>query len=113
MWSMPTVARHAPRPGTRKPLYLSATLALAVEALLLAGVGAWLIQPRISAPRRSEPMTITLTPPTAQAPKRARRRRSRSHHRLRRTPPPHRTPRRPNPLPHQRSFPSGACRREF
>ncbi|MFP3567412.1 TonB family protein [Paraburkholderia sp. SIMBA_030] len=69
MSSMPTVAQHALRPGTRKPLYMSATLALAVEALLLAGVGAWLIHPRISAPRRPEPMTITLAPPAAQAPK--------------------------------------------
>ncbi|MFL9932467.1 TonB family protein [Paraburkholderia sp. RL18-103-BIB-C] len=69
MSSMPTVAQHAPHPGTRKPLYMSATLALAVEALLLAGVGAWLIHPRISAPRRPEPMTITLAPPAAQAPK--------------------------------------------
>ncbi|MFL9987992.1 energy transducer TonB [Paraburkholderia sediminicola] len=67
MSSMPTVAQHAPHPGTRKPLYMSATLALAVEALLLAGVGAWLIHPRISAPRRPEPMTITLAPPAAQA----------------------------------------------
>ena len=69
MSSMPTVAQHAPRPGTRKPLYISATLALAVEALLLAGVGAWLIHARISAPRQPEPMTITLAPPAAQAPK--------------------------------------------
>lgn len=69
MSSMPTVAQHAPHPGARKPLYMSATLALAVEALLLAGVGAWLTHPRISAPRRPEPMTITLAPPTAQAPK--------------------------------------------
>jgi periplasmic protein TonB len=69
MSSMPTVAQHAPHPGTLKPVYMSATLALAVEALLVAGVGAWLIHPRISAPRRPEPMTITLAPPAAQAPK--------------------------------------------
>jgi protein TonB len=73
MSSMPTVTQHAPHPGTRKPLslYRSATLALAVEVLLLAGVGAWLIHPRISAPRRPEPMTITLAPPAAQAPQHA------------------------------------------
>jgi periplasmic protein TonB len=69
MWSMPTVAQRAPHPGTRKPLYMSATLALAVEALLLAGVGGWLIHPRTAAPRRPEPMTITLAPPATQAPK--------------------------------------------
>ena len=68
MWSMPTVAQRAPHPGTRKPLYMSATLALAVEALLLAGVGGWLIHPRTAAPRRPEPMAITLAPPAAQAP---------------------------------------------
>ena len=69
MWSMPTVAQRAPHPGTRKPLYMSATLALAVEALLLAGVGGWLIHPRTAAQRRPELMTITLAPPAAQAPK--------------------------------------------
>ncbi|MEW9581691.1 TonB family protein [Paraburkholderia sp. DGU8] len=69
MSSLPTAAQHAPHPGTRKPIYMSATLALAVEALLLAGVGAWLTHPRISAPSRHEPMTITLAPPAAQAPK--------------------------------------------
>jgi protein TonB len=69
MWSMPTVAQRAPHLGTRKPLYMSATFALAVEALLLAGVGGWLIHPRTAAPRRPEPMTITLAPPAAQAPK--------------------------------------------
>jgi protein TonB len=68
MWSMPTVAQRAPHPGTRKPLYMSATLALAVEALLLAGVGGWLIHPRTAAPRRPEPMVITLAPPATQAP---------------------------------------------
>jgi protein TonB len=69
MSSMPTAAQHAPHPGTRKPIYMSAALALAVEALLLAGVGAWLTHPRISATSRHEPMTITLAPPAAQAPK--------------------------------------------
>ncbi|HEX3381351.1 MAG TPA: TonB family protein [Paraburkholderia sp.] len=63
MSSMPTVARRAPHFGTRKPLYLSAALALAVEALLLAGVGAWLIRPHGAVPKRPEPMTITLAPP--------------------------------------------------
>ncbi|MGF6970777.1 protein TonB [Paraburkholderia sp. WC7.3g] len=69
MSSMPTDAQRAPDVGTRAPLYVSAMLALAVEALLLAGVGAWLIHPRISAPRQPEPMTITLASPAAPAPK--------------------------------------------
>ncbi|CAB3807887.1 hypothetical protein LMG28614_06691 [Paraburkholderia ultramafica] len=69
MSSMPTDAQRAPHVGTRAPLYVSAVLALAVEALLLAGVGAWLIHPRITAPRQPEPMTITLAPPAVPVPK--------------------------------------------
>ncbi|SIT49791.1 TonB family protein [Paraburkholderia piptadeniae] len=69
MSSMPTVAQRASHSGTRKPLYASAALALAVEALLLAGVGAWLIRPPIAAPKRPEPMTITLAPSAVPAQK--------------------------------------------
>ncbi|MEX3934039.1 TonB family protein [Paraburkholderia phymatum] len=67
MSSMPTVTQHASHSGARKPLYTSAVLALAVETLLLAGVGAWLIRPHIAAPRRPEPMTIALAPPALAA----------------------------------------------
>lgn len=63
MASTIAAAQRMPRSGTRKPLYLSAMLALAVEALLLAGVGMWLIHPRPDAPKRPEPVTITLAPP--------------------------------------------------
>ncbi|HTH60575.1 MAG TPA: TonB family protein [Paraburkholderia sp.] len=56
------VGQRAPRPGTHKPLVTSAAIALAVEALLLAGVGGWLIRPHVAVPARTEPMTITLAP---------------------------------------------------
>jgi protein TonB len=55
------VGQRAARPGTRKPLVRSALLALAIEALLLAGVGAWVVGRRVVAPARPpEPMIITL-----------------------------------------------------
>lgn len=62
------VGQRASHPGTRKPLYASAALALAIEALLLVGVGAWLLHPHVAPTRRPEPMTITLAP-MAPAPK--------------------------------------------
>jgi protein TonB len=61
------VGQRASRPGTRKPLVTSALLALPIEALLLAGVGMWVVGRRVVAPvRPPEPMTITLA---AAAPK--------------------------------------------
>jgi protein TonB len=69
MSSMPIIAQRAPRPFTCRPLYLSAALALAVELLLLVGVGGWLIHPHIAAQRQPEPITITLTRPAVHAPK--------------------------------------------
>jgi protein TonB len=59
------VGQRAPHPGTPKhhPLATSAALALAVEALLFAGAGLWLIHPHLATPRRRpEPMVITLAP---------------------------------------------------
>ena len=58
------VGQRAARPGPHRSLYASAALALAVEVLLLAGVGAWLIRPQFAPPpRRAEPMTLALAPP--------------------------------------------------
>jgi len=62
MSSMPSVAPRAPPSRTRRPLYTSAAIALAIEAVLLAGVGAWLIRPHVSPRRPTEPMTIMLAP---------------------------------------------------
>ncbi|MEM5434359.1 TonB family protein [Paraburkholderia diazotrophica] len=69
MSSTPTTAQRVLHAGSRKPLYTSAALALAVETLLLAGVGVWLIRPHVAEPKRPEPMTITLAPPAVAAPK--------------------------------------------
>ena len=62
------VGHRASLSGMRKPLFTSAALALAIETLLLAGVGAWLLHPRVVPMRQPEPMVITLAP-AAPAPK--------------------------------------------
>jgi protein TonB len=56
------VGHRASHSGLRKPLYTSAALALGIETLLLAGVGAWLLHPHVVPMQRPAPMVITLAP---------------------------------------------------